>query len=393
MAAAKRLAVDGFVLRFPRTGIVNYVYNVLLELTRRKDISVAVLLADLNFSDAEIASFVRGSMHTRLVQKFVEDGWRSRIQEHYRNRGLSVRLPTPREVSRAVAPVEIYHATDWYHYPGRAARLNVLTYFDLTTTLFPQFHEHTNIVKEKRKARAIRDFDHVVAISEATRSDLIGRFNVPEDKVSSCHLGVDEVYESGVRLSRAALLSEYNVDPSRRYILSVSTIEPRKNILGILNAFKVLCAEHPAYRDVLLLLSGPMGWRNDSLNDYLAAYPYRDNIVFTGYVALEHMPSLYSHAEAFVYLSFYEGFGIPILEAMKSSCPVVCSNTSSMPEVIGECGVLVSPHSPEEAAAALGRILDDPCYADALRFAGLVRSKAFTWSGHVDHLIKVYDGA
>ena len=118
-----------------------------------------------------------------------------------------------------------------------------------------------------------------------------------------------------------SLLRKYKIDPGRRYILSVSTIEPRKNILGILNAFKILCSEHPEYRDVLLVLSGHMGWRNDSLKSYMATYPYRDNIVFAGYVALEDMPSFYSHAEAFIYLSFYEGFGIPILEAMKVFLP------------------------------------------------------------------------
>jgi glycosyltransferase involved in cell wall biosynthesis len=383
--------MDGFVLRFPRTGIVNYVYNTIIEWTKRDDFDLTVLLEDLNFSDPEIATFVRTALQTRLVEKVVEPGRVNQIREHFRNRKLSVRLPTPAEVSRVIGPGEIYHATDWYHYAGRHARCNILTYFDLTTTLHPQFHEHTNIVKEKRKAKAIRDFDHIVAISNSTRDDLINYLRVPENKITTSYLGVDQAYESPTRLPREILLSKYNIDPSRRYILSVSTIEPRKNITGILNAYKTLCAEYPAYRDILLVLSGHMGWRNETLNEFMVSYPYRDNIVFAGYVALGDMPSLYYHAEAFVYLSFYEGFGIPILEAMKSSCPVVCSNTSSMPEVLGDSGELVSPHSPEEAATALARILGDTCYADSLRFAGLVRSKIFTWSRHVEDLVRIYN--
>lgn len=388
-----RITLDGFVLRFPRTGIVNYVFNILSLLNRRPGLDVTVLLEDLNFFDDKIAALVRESVRAQVVTKHIEPGRLNEIREHFRNNRLAVRLPTSKEIARVVAPGSVYHATDWYHYASPHARLNVLTYFDLTTTLHPQFHEHTNIVKERRKATEIRNFDRIVAISNSTKNDLINHFRVPAEKIRVSHLGVDSAYETPKRVSRKSLLAKYNIDPQRRYILSVSTIEPRKNIIGILNAYRVLADTAPRFRDVLLVLSGQMGWRNERLNRYLASYPYRKSIVFTGYVALEDMPGLYQHAEAFVYLSFYEGFGIPILEAMRSSCPVVSSNTSSMPEVIGECGELVSPHDPEEAAAALTRILDDGRYADSLRFAGLVRSKQFTWTKHVDDLIRIYDGA
>ncbi len=388
-----RLTMDGFVLRFPRTGIVNYVYNTVAELVKRPDFDLTVLLEDLNFSDLEITKFVNSSLKTRLVEKVIEPGRINKMREHLRNRKLAVRLPSPHEVSRSVDPGEIYHATDWYHYPGRYARCNILTYFDLTTTLFPEFHEYTNIVKERRKSQAIKNFDYVISISNSTRDDLINHFKVPDDKIITSYLGVDRVYEMPTRIPREALLTKYKIDPARRYILSVSTIEPRKNIIGILDAYKVFCEENIAYRDVSLVLSGHMGWRNTSLTEYMASYPYRDNIIFTGYVALEDMPSLYYHAECFIYLSFYEGFGIPILEAMKSSCPVVCSNTSSMPEVLGDCGELVSPKSPEQAAAALVRIVGDTTYSDSLRFAGLIRSKEFTWDRHVEDLVRIYSEA
>jgi glycosyltransferase involved in cell wall biosynthesis len=386
----RRVTLDGFVLRFPRTGIVNYVYNVAEHFQKRPDIDLAVLLEDLNFSDGEIADFAR-TLKTRLVEKIIGPGRFGRMTEYLRNRNLDVRLPTPREISRMIDPGDIYHATDWYHYPSRNARANILTYFDLTTKLHPQYHEHTNIVKERRKAAALPGFDHVVAISDSTRKDLIEHCRVPPEKVSTVHLGVDRVYESPRFQSREIALSKYGIDPARRYILSVSTIEPRKNIIGILNAYRSLCDTKPAFREIFLVLSGHMGWRNEGLKQYLATFPYTDSIIFPGYVSLSDMPSLYHHAEAFAYLSFYEGFGLPILEAMKCSCPVVCSNTSSMPEVIGECGELVSPSSAEEAAAALARIIEDPTYADSLRFAGLVRSRKFGWAKHAEDLVRIYD--
>ena len=384
------LTVDGFVLRFPRTGIVNYTFHTLEEYLRRPGIDLTVLLEDTNFSDPEISRFMANGIDTRLVETCIEPTAAGRKREEEHSRNLSIRLPTPREVSRCVAPGEIYHATDWYHYPSRHAKANILTYFDLTTKLHSHFHEYTNIEKERRKENAIKDFDHIVAISESTRNDLIEYCGASPDSITTSYLGTHPTYERPHYSSRHELLKKYKLDPGTRYILSVSTIEPRKNIIGILEAFKSLCSQYSNYKDIKLLLSGHMGWKNESLNEYITSYPFKDNIIFVGYVAIEDMPSLYHNAEAFIYLSFYEGFGLPILEAMKSRCPVVCSNVSSMPEVIGDCGEQVSPTTPDEAAAALARILDKPDYAAKLRFAGYARAREFSWRRHVDDLMDIY---
>lgn len=387
-----RLTIDGFALRFPRSGIVNLTYNVVTELVRRHDFEISLLLGDLGFHDPEIANFVRTSVKTRVVEQIDQKGLIAQLKAGYRNRKLSTRLPTPVEVRRAVAPGDIYYSMDWYHYPAPHALYNVLAYPDLTAKLFPGFHEHTNLVKEARKAHAARRFDHIVAISDATKRDLIEHLDVPEHRITTCYLGADSVYEAINLKPREPFLQKYGIDPSCRYILSVSTIEPRKNIIGMLKAFEIL-QEKAAFRDVRLVLSGNMGWRNEALKKFMDSYSCREKVIFAGYVALDDMPSLYSHAEAFLFMSFYEGFGIPILEAMKSSCPVVCSNTSSMPEVIGDCGITVSPRSPADAAEALARILSDATYADSLRFAALMRSKEFTWSKHVEKLVRILKGA
>lgn len=387
-----RLTIDGFALRFPRSGIVNYVYNMVLELAKQPGFDISLLLGDLNFSDPEIAGFVHRSVRTRVVEQIEERRRIDRLGSRIFDRKLSVRLPTPGEVSRAVAPGDVYYATDWYHYAAPHARLNVLTYFDLTAKLFPGFHEHTNIVKEARKADAALRFDYIVAISDATKSDIINYLNFPDEKILTAHLGVDPVYEWHPKKPRLSVLPKYNIEPSCRYILSVCTLEPRKNVIGMLKSFEVLQTK-PAFRDLYFVISGNMGWKSEPLHKFMQSYSCRDKVIFAGYVALDDMPSLYSHAEAFLFLSFYEGFGIPILEAMKSSCPVVCSNVSSMPEVLGDCGEIVSPRSAEEAAAALARILDNPVYADSLRFAGNVRSKEFTWHRHAEKLVQLFRGA
>lgn len=385
-----RIMIDGYVLCYPRTGVVNYVYNTIYELYRRRAFDLTVLLESPNFNDPLIASFITSSIRMQLVEAARPSGMIGRNLDRLRSRNLTVRLSTSREVDRAVKGQDVYHATDWYHYPASSARVNIMTYFDLTTTLFPQYHEKTNIVKEKRKAQAARNFDRIISISESTKRDLIDQFKLPPEKIVVSYPGVDPIYDKPACAERTSVLEKYKIDPSRRYILSVCTIEPRKNIIGILEAYKVLCAMRREYGEVMLVLSGFPGWRNDALRSYMSSYEHRENVIFTGFADLADMPSLYSNAEVFIYLSFYEGLGMPLIEAMKSGCPVVCSNTSSLPEVIGDCGELVSPNDAEEAAHALARILDDRIYANSLRFAGLLRGQQFTWGKHVDDLIRLY---
>jgi glycosyltransferase involved in cell wall biosynthesis len=270
---------------------------------------------------------------------------------------------------------------------------NIITYFDVTTKLFPQYHEITTIKKESRKARALRRFDHVVAISESTKRDLHEQYGVPEEKITVSYLGVDAVYDKPIIVGRDDLSAKYKFPADRRYVLSVGTIEPRKNIMGILQSFRIFCDHNKGDDDIMLILSGPMGWKNDTLTKFLNEFPYRDRVIITGYVDLADMPSLYRHAQCLMYLSFYEGFGIPILEAMKSSCPVICSGSSSMPEVLGESGELVSAYAPEEAAEALGRIVRDGLFNGQLRAAGLSRSEKFSWRSHADKLVEIYNAA
>ncbi|WP_213952838.1 glycosyltransferase family 1 protein [Variovorax sp. dw_954] len=381
--------MDAFVLRFPRTGIVNVVFNILDRLSRDPGCDLTILLQDYQFARPELAQFAQ-SLKSKIVEETSLDRKIYRLRRFAMDRGLTAKLPLSCQIRRAIDRCDIYHCTDWYYFPSRKAHKNVITVYDMTTRLFAQHHERTNIVKEARKARNLRDFDKVIAISESTRRDVIEYTNVKPENVVTIPLGVDATYEAPHVINRDDLLDYYRIPRERRYILSVSTIEPRKNVVGLLDAFRLLKQSSQEYDDVLLILIGPMGWGNHELTRHIKDYPYKDQIFFPGYVALADMPSFYRHASCFAYLSFYEGFGIPILEAMKSSCPVVCSNASSMPEVIGDCGELVTPSEPCEAAEALRRILDRTSYADDLRTRGLKRSLTFTWDRCVERLLEIY---
>lgn len=381
--------MDAFVLRFPRTGIVNATYHILKHLKRSRECDLTILLQDLQFSEPELEHFAR-SFKYRLVEETVADQLTRQVRRYAMDRNLAANLPLPHQMTRVVDHCDVYHCTDWYYYPSKRAQKNIITVYDMTAKLFPQHHERTNIIKETRKWRALRDFDTIIAISDSTRNDLINHTGVKPERIITLPLGVDSVYEDPSIVERDYLFDYYRIPRGRRYILSVSTIEPRKNIIGLLDAFQILARSGSTYDDVMLILTGPMGWRNDDLSRYLDEYSYKDRIMFLGYVPLSDMPSLYRHAECFAYLSFYEGFGLPILEAMKSSCPVVCSDTSSMPEVIGDCGEMVSPKHAQQAADAMRRILDQPSYGEELRKKAKARSWKFSWENHVSKLLEIY---
>lgn len=383
-----RIFLDGFALRFPRTGIVNYVYNVAARLNDHPRLDLTLLLKDLDFADQEIAGFAKSVDHRLVCDGLNEKLQRKALPPLWSNPQMP--LPLPDTITKITDACDVYHATDLYFHPSRKAAKNIITVYDLTAELFPEYHEPLNILKERLKGQNLASFDHVIAISESTRRDIIEHLNIPEKQVTVLPCGVDSVYERHDFLNRSDLCERINIPDDRRYILSVSTIEPRKNIIGVLESFRVFCTRNPSIKDVVLVLCGPMGWANQSLAAYLESYPFADRVIFPGYVSLDIMPSLYYHAEAFMYLSFYEGFGIPILEAMKSACPVICADNSSLAEVIGECGIRVSAHSPKAACEALEVMLRDHRFADECRKNGLLRAKGMTWERHVEGLLAIY---
>lgn len=295
-------------------------------------------------------------------------------------------------VNDATRGFDVYHCTDWFFEPSRHAKLNAITVFDLTTTLFPQFHEELNVTKERMKLQRIADYDFVFCISSATREDLIQNTSVDPARVLVNYIDTDPIFDERSYAEREELTAKYGVPEGFRYLLSVSTIEPRKNFMGVLNAFGEFLRANPD-APYVLLCTGMWGWRNDELKEYLTRCGFADRVIFTGFVDLADLPSLYRHADCFMYLSFYEGFGLPILEAMKSNCPVICSNTSSMPEVIGEAGIQVTPSDIEQIARAISTVVDDATKAESMRAAGLDRSKMFSWQGHFDLLMQTFERA
>ncbi|AVA25734.1 glycosyltransferase family 1 protein [Rhizobium sp. NXC24] len=388
-----KIVFDGYALRFPRTGIVNYGYAVARGYRERlRPQEFRILIGDRNVTDHEIAAFLQHGDVAAILEghreSFIEKIERKLTGNVFRNYmpGLGS------AVSKATRGFDIYHCIDWFFEPPRSTKLNVITWFDLTTTLFPQFHEELNITKERMKMKRLANFDHVFCISAATRNDLLKHADIDPDKVTVNYIDTDPIFDRYVFFERQALLAKYGIPKDHRYLLSVSTIEPRKNFRQVLDAFGAFVRANPK-EPYVLVCTGMWGWKNDDLKNYLAECGFADRVIFTGFADLTDLPSLYHHADCFLYLSLYEGFGLPILEAMKSGCPVICSDTSSMPEVIGDAGILVSPSDVDGTGKAIDTVVHDAARAEQMRAAGFARSRMFSWSQHVDRLMQVYEKA
>jgi glycosyltransferase involved in cell wall biosynthesis len=174
-----------------------------------------------------------------------------------------------------------------------------------------------------------------------------------------------------------------------KYILSVGTLEPRKNLSLLVESFALL--RKWKIDDYRLVIAGEKGWKYDQIFRTVRDLGLEDEVRFLGYVPTEDLPLLYRGAELFVYPSLYEGFGVPILEAMACGCPVVASDRASIPEVCGAAGILVAPEDRDDVAEAMGRVLSDPSLADAMRVRGRERAEGFRWETSARALLLLYE--
>lgn len=221
---------------------------------------------------------------------------------------------------------------------------------------------------------------HVIAVSEHSKRDAITYYGLPEERVSVATLGVDHAVflpreQSSDRSYRAAY------DLNRPYLLWLATREPRKNVDGIIHAYTL--ARERGISPLPLVLAGADGWKTRHITDALAASPYRNDIRELSYVPEKHKAALYRGATTFLFPSLYEGFGLPVLEAMACGAPVITSISSSLPEVTGDAALLVDPLNITAIAQALEVVLDPnhgDCTRAVLRNRGIARAAQFSWN-------------
>jgi glycosyltransferase involved in cell wall biosynthesis len=299
------------------------------------------------------------------------------------------RLPVPVEVF--AGPFDLYHATDFVLPPVRPGARTVLTVHDLTFERAPDAAPPRLLRFLKRVVpQSARRATHLVADSQATARDLIELYGIPPGKITVIYSGVDERFgpEVDCRLSTSDLRRKYALGGAP-FILTVGTLQPRKNHLTLVRAFARLSNLQSPISN--LVIAGGTGWLYDEVAAEVARLGLGERVKFAGFVDDVDLPALYRAAAVFAFPSLYEGFGIPVLEAMASGVPVVASNASSLPEVLGDAGLSVDPLDVEGLAAALQRALSDPGWRAEAIARGLARARQFTWRRAAEQLLAVYE--
>lgn len=319
-------------------------------------------------------------------------------QERGYPRAESLPLPAPRKLQyllwhfagisgplgRAVQGADILHAPILIVPPRKRVPL-VVTVFDLTFLMFPHQHlRSTRVLLGSGLRRAVRSADAFLAISENTKRDLVRLCGISPDRIHVTPLAADPLFRPS---ADNGALARHGID--RPYVLYVGTLEPRKNIAVLLRAFAAL-QDEGVLEETLLVLAGAKGWMYDEIFALITQLGLRDRVRTLGYVADEDLPVLYSEAQVFVYPSLFEGFGLPVLEAMQCGAPVITTNVSSLPEVAGDAGVLISPDDVAGLTRELRGILSEPERRADLRGRSLARAALFSWQKTAQLTAEVY---
>lgn len=260
------------------------------------------------------------------------------------------------------------------HYmPTYVGSRSVVTIHDLAYEFFPDLFMASDLYKLKHWTRAaVKQASRVLAVSAATKHDLVSVYDVPEDKITVVHNGYDSDIFNVTERPKKDILENWNLKPGR-YLLFLGTIQPRKNAIKLIQAFHLL--KQAGYKGKLVL-AGKIGWLADDTLEIIQNSPETKDIVLTGYVSDATRKALYSFADVYVLPSLYEGFGVPAIEAMGCGAPLAVANNSSLPEVVGDAGVMFNASDPADIARAITEIKMD---REAWVKKSLARAKHFSW--------------
>lgn len=283
----------------------------------------------------------------------------------------------PQQRIRALAgDVDVFHAGDFI-WPSPDTAAAVITIQDLTTLRYPQHHLWVNRYRDRRRLHwTRRHADRVIAASSATKQDLVCILGCSAGIIDVVHHArglpgvADRLPGTGAQVRKQFGLGE---DP---YILTVGTLEPRKNHVRLIRAFEGIADVFPAVR---MAIVGAEGWKAGAVTEVLASSRVAERIHWLRFVSSEDLAALYQEAMVFAYPSLYEGFGLPLLEAMAAGVPVLTSRVSSLPEVAGYAALLVDPESVDAIRMGLQRLLQDPQLRNGMAQRGRLREAQFSW--------------
>ena len=308
-------------------------------------------------------------------------------QHRWRLGALTCQLLRASLVEGRLPAGDVYHATE--HLLPWMARPSVMTVHDLIFERYPQHHTRANrAFLRVAMPLFVRRADAIIAVSQHTRRDLLEVYATPPQKVYVVEEGIDERFRPAGEADIRRVKERYSI--RRPYLLMVGTLEPRKNHALAFRALAQLKAEGWPH---CLVAVGGGGWLFDAVQHQVESLQLSDDVIFAGHVADADLPALYSGADCFLMPSLYEGFGIPVLEAMACGAPVVCSKVSSLPEVAGEAARFIEPLTAEGLADAVRQVLSHPKMADKMLSDGMRQAGRYRWQRAADETVQVYRAA
>lgn len=374
------VGIDISQAQYPGTGVGTYTTNLVKHLvaldTAHQFILFGSSLRNLKSLRQFTSSLNSNRVKTRLYPspttftEYIFNTWR--------------RLPIETFTGR----LDVFHSSDWTQPPVASAK-TVTTIHDLTTIKFPE-HQHPQIIAThaRRHQLITKEVDHVITDSKATQTDVLNHLNINKSQTTVIHLAASDDFLAFAKLPR--LQKHESIVATRRkyhlpanYILSVGTNEPRKNLDRLIKAYSQLTSQ--IHNPPELVIAGRFGWGSSNLktSDF-KHLPIR----LLGFVDQPSLPALYAGAQSFVYASIYEGFGLPVLEAMTLGIPVVTTDRGSLKEVAGSAAVLVNPFSTKSITDGLGESLLNK---NQLRKQSLKQAKNFSWDKTAQQTLAVYE--
>ncbi|HUV72385.1 MAG TPA: glycosyltransferase family 1 protein [Clostridia bacterium] len=369
-----RIGIDISQIVYQGTGVASYTRFLVESLVKVAPNEEFVLFGSSLRNRQPLNEFVK-SLEVKNVQKkfsFLPP----KLLEFLWN-GVHV-LP----IEAFTGPLDVFHSSDWLEPPTRKAK-RVTTIHDLAVFKHPETFirrgGHDIVANQKRKLHFVKHYsDLVIAVSQTTKKDVVEILGIPERKVRVIYEAADPFYSPRSEKEIKAAKEKFGIE--REYILSVGTREPRKNLDRLVMAFAEIAGTN---KDLSLVIVGKYGWgtQNSKLES---------KVKILGFVEKEDLVGLYSGAKAFVYPSLYEGFGLPILEAMASGCPVITSDLGAMKEVADKAAILVEPEKAESIANAISQVVRNRKLQEELRLKGFKRAGEFSWEKAALQTLRAY---
>jgi glycosyltransferase involved in cell wall biosynthesis len=363
-----KIGIDVSVLREKVRGVGNYLINILKRFPQYAD------------NDR----FFLYSPRPIIYQLLANDLWH--------NRNGTIPLPGSFWLQAQGARYIKNDKIEVFFSPAHIIPLNlpkpvriVLAVHDLVSILYPEtMADYNRFVHNLFFKTSVKKAHHIITMSEYTKHSLIDYFNIDKERITEIYEGVGDTYRPYYKAEIKEILARYKL--TKPYILSVGTLEPRKNYLILLEAYKNLNIDYD------LVIIGKEGWKAKAILEKIHRLKLEDKVKILGYTTASDLPYLYNGAGLFVFPSVYEGFGLPLLEALACGVPTVCSNSSSLPEVGGDAVVYFDPNSAEELKIKIAQILNDNQLQKLLKEKSLIQAKKFNWDNTAQKTLSLLKG-